>query len=109
VISGQKTDLIADMSLLPSGIEKVNSSIQVILYPNPAENYVSARLPDILSGVVGIRIINQTGQTIIEYNTEISHGIPLMIDIKSLSAGIYNVIFSDSGKRHYHGRFVVFK
>jgi len=109
VVSGQKTDLIVDMSLLPSGVEKVDSSIPVVLYPNPASNSVSAKLPDTLNGIITVRIINQTGQIVAEYNAEVSQNIPLSIDIKSLPAGVYNLILSDAAGRHYHGRVVVIK
>jgi hypothetical protein len=109
VVSRQKTDLLVDMSLLPSGVEKVNSSTPVVLYPNPAINSVNVKLPDNLNGIITVRIINQSGQTMTEYNAEVSQGIPLVIDIKSLSAGVYNVILSDAPGRHYHGRFVVIK
>jgi hypothetical protein len=109
VVSRQKTDLTVDMSLLPSGVDKINSSIPVTLYPNPASTSVSAKLPNLLSGMITIRIINQSGQTVKEYNAEVSQGIPLVIDIKLLSAGVYSIILSDVGKRHFNGRFIVIK
>jgi hypothetical protein len=109
VVSRQKTDLLVDMSLLPAGVEKINATIPVVLYPNPAINSVNVKLPDNLNGIFTIRIITQSGQTITEYNAEVSQRIPLVIDIKSLSAGVYNLILSDAAGRHYHGRFVVIK
>jgi hypothetical protein len=43
-----------------------------------------------------------------EFNTEVISGIPLMINIKSLSPGTYTAIFSGSSQRRlYRGRFVV--
>ena len=110
VVARQKTDLTVDMSLLPAGLEKINSSAPVILYPNPANNTLSAKLPDSLNGIINIQIINQAGMIVYEYNTEVILSIPLMIDIKSLRSGIYTAIFSGpSQRRYYRGRFVVIK
>jgi hypothetical protein len=109
VVSRQKTDLTVDMSPGPDAIEKVNASIPIILYPNPSRNSVSAKLPENLNGIITISIINQTGQTMKEYNAEVSQGIPLVIYTKSLSAGIYSIILSDGGRRLYQGRIVVIK
>ena len=110
VVSGQRTDLKVDMSLLTSKIENITSQSPVILYPNPAKNIISALLPDIISGKINIRIISQTGILVSDYNSDNVSGIPLNIDINSLAAGTYTAIFSGFGQRRYYlGRFVVIK
>ena len=110
VVSGQRTDLNVDMSLLPSKIDNITSQSPVLLYPNPARNTISALLPDIISGKINVRIINLTGMLVSDYNTVTFSGIPLVIDIKSLAAGTYTAIFSGtSQRRNYRGRFMVIK
>lgn len=106
----QRTNLTVDMSLLPAGLEKTGSSTPVILYPNPASNLLNAMLPDNLNGIITVRIINQTGMILSEYNTEVIQSMPLQIDIKALRSGIYTVIFSGTDqRRYYRGRFVVMR
>jgi hypothetical protein len=106
----QRTDLIVDMKTLVDGIENPDSSNEILLFPNPARNNISALLPDILTGNINIRIINQTGMLISDYNISTVQGIPLRIDINSLSAGVYTILFSDTGRgRIFHSRFVVIK
>jgi hypothetical protein len=108
VVSLQKTDLTVDMTLLPDGIEKVNSSIPILLYPNPAKNSIGAKLPDNVNGKISVRIINQTGMIISECNSETARGIPIIIDIKSLAAGIYSIVFTELvSKTSFYGRFVI--
>ena len=106
----QRTDLIVDMKTLVDGIENPDSSNEILLFPNPARNTINALLPDILTGNINIRIINQTGMLISDYNISTVQGIPLRIDINSLSAGVYTILFLDTGRgRIFHSRFVVIK
>ena len=110
VTAGQKTDLIVDMLPVIDSVENPNSTTLILLYPNPARNDISAILPDIMKGKINVRIISETGMLLSDYNSNTVQGIPLMIDIRSLSAGVYTVVFSDLGKGSYfHGRFVVIK
>ena len=110
VTYGQMTDLIVDMSLLPNGIDTLESSNPILLYPNPAKNSIKALLSDIITGKINVRIINQSGKLMSDYNTTAFQGIPLVIDLKSLAAGIYTVVFSDvSAGTSFFGRFVVIK
>ena len=110
VTSGQKTDLIVNMLPVIDSVENPNSATSILLYPNPARNIINAILPGIMTGNINVRIISETGMLMSDYNAEIVQGIPLMIDIRSLSAGVYTVVFSDLGKgSYYHGRFVVIK
>jgi hypothetical protein len=110
VTERQKTDLVVDMMQLVDGIEAPDSKTTILLYPNPARNNMSALLPDVLTGYINIRIVNQTGRVMSDYNTETISGIPIVIDVMSLSSGIYTAIFSSLNQdRSYHGRFVVIK
>jgi hypothetical protein len=106
----QRTDLIVDMSPLPDGIDTVRPSSLILLYPNPAKSSINALLSDIITGNINVRIIGQSGRLMADYNTTTFQGIPLAIDLKSLAAGIYTIVFSDvSAGTSFFGRFVVIK
>jgi Zinc carboxypeptidase. len=110
VTSGQKTDLIVDLSPIPNGVETISSTIPILLYPNPATNIIKAILPDETAGTIYLRIINQVGMLMDDYNIEVVQGIPIVINVKSLSAGIYTVVFTNTvNKTSFYGRFVVIK
>ena len=110
VTSGQKTDLIVDMSPVLDGIESTNMSTPVLLYPNPANNVIKALLPDIMAGDINVRVINQAGRLMSDYNTIAVQGIPLSMDVKSLSPGTYTAVFiKTTGNSSCYGRFVIIK
>ena len=110
VVSGQKTDLIVDMSPGVNSIEKTIAGNLILLYPNPARDYINALLPDIIAGNINIRIINTIGKLISEFPYEAVQGVPLLIDIKSFPAGKYIVVFINpvTGTSFY-GRLVIIK
>jgi Protein of unknown function (DUF3244). len=59
---------------------------------------------------MNLRIINQAGMLVSDYNTEVIQGIPVLIDVKSLSSGTYTVVFTDTlSGTIFNGRFVVIK
>jgi hypothetical protein len=110
VTERQKTDLVVDMMQLVDGIEASDSRTLILLYPNPARNNLNALLPDVFTGDIKIRIINQAGRVMSDYKTKTISGIPIVIDIRSLSAGTYTAVFSSfSQGRSFYGRFVVIK
>jgi murein tripeptide amidase MpaA len=110
VTTGQRTDLIVDMSPVPSSIEPINTTASVLLYPNPARDAIRALLPDLIKGNINISIINQTGMLVSEYTCEAVPGDPILLDIKSLPAGIYTLVFTCSSvKTSLTGRLVVIK
>ena len=110
VAPGQKTDLIIDMVQGVNDIETTKTGNPLLLYPNPAANTIHTLLPDIKTGNINVRIINQVGMLISDYTTETVQGIPIVINVKSLSAGIYTVVFTNTVNRtSFYGRFVVIK
>ena len=110
VTNGQKTDLIVELSPIINGIEIINSETPVLIYPNPATDAIKVVLPGMTSEEVNIRIINQEGRIISDYNDEAVLDSPLLLDVKPLSAGTYTVLFlvPDKGT-YFYGRFVVVK
>jgi hypothetical protein len=110
VSPGQRTDLSVDMSPIASKIEPAVSESRIVLYPNPAKSVINALLPDKIAGNVDIRIINESGILLSEYNVEITKGTPVIIDLKRMSEGIYTIVFTNTDTRSsFHGRFVVIK
>jgi hypothetical protein len=110
VTSGQKTDLIVNMVPAHDFVENPNSSTSLLLFPNPAINNIYAVLPDSMTGFINVRIINQTGALISDYNIEAVRRVPVIMDVKNLAAGIYTVLFSNFNRsRLSYGRFVVIK
>ena len=110
VTSGQKTDLTVDMSPIASKIDPAVSDSHLVLYPNPAKGLLKALLPDKLNGKINIRIINMAGMTLSDYDAEVIPETPLLIDIHTMSEGIYSIVFTnDITRTSLSGRFVVIK
>jgi hypothetical protein len=110
VYSGQKTDLIVDMSPIISGIEPINSTAHLLIYPNPASDVINIVLPDKIEGRMNLRIINQAGILISDSKIQVVQGVPVILDTKYLSAGAYTIVFTGSTTGiSFHGRIVVIK
>jgi hypothetical protein len=109
VAAWRKTGTIVKMIPFINSIDSANPQTPV-LYPNPSGSEINAVLPDGISGAVNIRIINMSGILISDYITEAVQGVPVRIDIKMLSGGIYSVIFTNTAtKISYRARFIVVK
>jgi hypothetical protein len=78
------------------------------LYPNPASSSINAVLPDEVLGIVNVRIFNNLGALMMEYDTEALKGVPLHIDLSRLSPATYLAVFTNSKKKtSARGRFIV--
>ena len=109
VFAGQRTDIIIDMVPIINSVDTTNPESPV-LYPNPASVEIRAVLPEVIMGSVNVRIINQSGKLISDYNTEVSKGVPLILDVKGLLDGSYSVVFTNTvSKTVFTGRFIVIK
>lgn len=107
--AGQKLEMTVKMEPKTSSIDTTTPGSPA-LYPNPAQNKLKALLHDITTGSVNVRIFNQTGMLLIEFNTTVQPGLPLEIDISKMNAGIYSVVFTNIKSRaSEHGRFVIVK
>ncbi|MCX6322043.1 MAG: M14 family zinc carboxypeptidase [Bacteroidia bacterium] len=109
VASGLRTDIIVNMVPIINNIDTTNPEAP-ILYPNPATTELSAVLPERIMGNISIRIFNQAGTIFSDYITEAIQGVPVKIDVKRLSGGIYSVVFTNTfTKNSCRGRFIVIK
>lgn len=102
VTEHQRTDLFVEMKPITTIIDSANLD-KAIMYPNPASNFIKFKLPDNIAGPVNIRIYNQTGIKVADYNTE-----ETVIDLKGFSAGAYTVLFTNTVSRiSCTGRFII--
>jgi Zinc carboxypeptidase/Secretion system C-terminal sorting domain len=109
VNAGQKTDVTLYMKK-DTNPRDTSLPEPPALYPNPASSVINALLPDEVSGNVNIRIINQSGKIIYDYDSEVYKDIPVRIDINRLSSGPYTAVFTNSKKNtSCRGRFIVIK
>jgi hypothetical protein len=107
--AGQKIYLTVDMEPATSGID-TTFPYAPALFPNPARDEIKALLPDILTGSVNIRIYNQAGVIISDFDRMVQPGVPTLIDVSQLPSGVYSAVFTNSKKRASgSGRFVVIK
>lgn len=109
VYARQKTDVNVKMEPYVRSIDTTLPPVPVI-YPNPASSELRALLPDLINGSVNIRIYNQLGMLLSDYNTEAEQGVPLLININSLAAGTYSIVFTSKlTKAYVRGRFIIIK
>ncbi len=107
VTAGQRTDLIVEMKSITSTIDTTDPEIP-LLYPNPASTVINSKLPGRISGTINIRIFNQTGMKLADYNAEALFGYPVTIDVKGLSGGTYTVVFTNTKSGiTYRSRFLI--
>jgi hypothetical protein len=109
LLARQRLDLTVEMEPKTSSIDTTTPGTPA-LYPNPAQSELKALLHEITTGSVNVRIFNQTGMLLSEFNTSAQPGIPVRINVSKLPAGIYSVVFTNINSRSSeHGRFVVIK
>lgn len=107
VTERQKTEIIVDLVPVVSSIDPLVKS-PVLLYPNPAKNHLSALLPDEISGEVNVKIYNQTGKLLTDYNLQVTKETPVEIDLKPITDGVYFIVFKNTiSGTTFHGKIVV--
>jgi hypothetical protein len=90
----QRTDLIIEMK---SGTNNIGNVIhgKPILYPNPALDEIKVLMPDEITGTVNLKIYDTAGMLMTDYDIQVSRGAPVIIQMRSLSRGMYYIIFRD--------------
>jgi hypothetical protein len=108
LFSGQKTDIIVNLEPKTSTTDTIPAA--VFLYPVPAKNKLNAVLTERTSGQVNVRIFNQTGMLMSDYDTIVNAGVPLNININGLASGLYSFVFTNKVTRvSERARFMVIK
>ncbi|MCJ7447394.1 MAG: hypothetical protein MUO72_06875 [Bacteroidales bacterium] len=109
VVEGQSTGLLVEMHSDINSVDTSETPVPV-LYPNPAKTIIKAVLPERQFGRINIKIFNSTGIKISDYYSYAMKGIPVEIDVRGLSGGVYTVIFTNTtSKITDKGRFVVLR
>ncbi len=104
----QRTDITVYMVRGTNPSDSVQGTAS--LYPNPASSVIYAVVPDKVAGKVNVSIVDQSGRYMIYFDTEISMGIPLQIDIGRLTPGTYSAVFFNAARnKSCRGRFIVIK
>jgi len=85
------TDLTVEMIPFINPVDTTDTPVPV-LYPNPANDFLKVVLPQTLFGTVSIRIYNTKGIKMKDYIVQTTGDIPLQIDVKDLTGGVYILI-----------------
>jgi hypothetical protein len=106
VVAGQRTDLLVEMKSIVSSIDTANPDMP-LLYPDPAQSFIMAKLPEKLSGHIIIKIFSQSGDRVADFTTEYIYGYPLEINVRDLSGGGYIISFTNTlSGLSYRSRFI---
>jgi hypothetical protein len=109
VLSRQKTEIVVNMVPEVNDINAISTE-SLVLYPNPSAKEIRVVLPSGILGDVNMRIINQSGIIVAEYQTEAVYGIPVIIDVRYLAAGVYTALFTNTDTSiSCWSRFIVIK
>lgn len=107
VEEGLRTDISVEMDSVATGIDTSGIS-RVLLYPNPAGEFVMARLPDNVFGRFKIEILSLTGAKLSVSIMDRNDNSPLMIDVKTLINGFYFVSITGVNVRYrYKGTMII--
>jgi hypothetical protein len=98
VNEGARTSLVVYMKSVTSQID-TNFSENPVIFPNPSTGTVKVQLPQNISGSINIKLFDQSGRKVLDYNTFSILNSPLTIDLQNISAGVYILLFTskDSG------------
>ena len=109
VSEGVRTNLTVKMKSIASQID-TNIAKKPVIFPNPSTGNVNVLLPYNISGSVNVRIIDQSGKTIMDFNTVSMKNELLIIDVQNISSGIYYLNFtSNSSGKVCTGKLVISK
>ncbi|MFZ0281843.1 MAG: M14 family zinc carboxypeptidase [Bacteroidales bacterium] len=104
---GSGVTRIVEMDKVLNPVDTTNP-VKPLLYPNPGNDIIFAVLPESLIGKVNVRIFNQTGMKMSDYNTTYLYGHPLLLDVRTLASGSYIVVFTGTDSSlSYRSRFIV--
>lgn len=86
---------------------RVDSSLVIKLYPNPANNYAILQLSDPVEELFQLSIIDALGKMVFNQNILTVAGL-YELNTKDLISGVYYVNLQRQGKVLYRGKLVVF-
>jgi hypothetical protein len=79
-----------DFSYTSSSLTGVNKNnlVNISVYPNPAQNQLNVRVPDVADGYV-LKIIQTDGTVVYSESSDLSGNLNSSIDVSALSRGFY--------------------
>lgn len=89
--------------VLRSGMETIESTNELVVYPNPATDKLTLEFP-FTEGDANISIVNALGQTVLTQKATDTEG-ELELNIQSLPAGLYFIAVQNGGKI-FNSRFI---
>ncbi|MCX6333805.1 MAG: M14 family zinc carboxypeptidase [Bacteroidia bacterium] len=90
-----------DVQMVPiiNPIDTVSVS-DLLIYPNPANEYIHLVLPDRQIGSVGVRIINSVGIIIMDKNdVQTIEDFPVEVNVQDMPAGMCTIIITNSATK----------
>ena len=108
LFSGQRTYIAVNLESKKSTVDTIPAT--PFLYPVPARNELNAVLTERITGPVNVRIYNQSGMLLSDYDTIADNQVPLKINVFGLASGIYSIVFTNKvTKVSERARFMVIK
>jgi len=109
VITGEKSTLLINIQPEINPPDTTNPA-RPLFYPNPGNTFIKAVIPESIRGTIKIRIYSLAGTKVSDYETEASDFYPVIIDVRLLPAGMYNVVFTSTGtSQSCNGSIVVIR
>lgn len=97
------TDSVASLWIKTKTAGLINAGTsQAVIYPNPSSSYLSWKVNCSFCNILNIKIINQSGRTVLDRSVE--PGLH-QINLEGISPGMYHVILYD-GEQYHQSRFV---
>jgi hypothetical protein len=95
VTDGEKTQLEVKMVPISNPIDTVQT-YKLILYPNPAKEYMKVVLPEWQIGIINVRIYNSVGLKLADYTENTIEALPLYVNVMNYPAGAYLLVITNT-------------
>jgi hypothetical protein len=95
VTDGQKTSLEVKMIPILNPLDTVQT-YELILYPNPAKEFMKVILPEWQIGIINVRLYNSLGVKLADYIEHTLDGLSLEIPVTNLAEGAYSLVITST-------------
>jgi hypothetical protein len=95
IADGQKTALEVKLIPILNPLDTVHT-YELILYPNPAKEYMKVILPEWQIGIINVRIYNSLGVKLADYIKHTLEGLALEISVTNLAEGAYSLVITNT-------------
>ncbi len=80
-----------------TSINETNNKMALTITPNPASSYTTVQCIDATANAGMVKIYDQSGRMVVNYNVHISNG-QFRLDVSSLQSGLYILELNQAGK-----------